>query len=79
MSVERHPLFLLFSVRLRLNAFLMPQNALPEFPGCHGTASDPKEKADQINPYSNYLYLVYRYLGVIYLINVSYKIQTNEY
>ena len=53
MSVERHPLFLLFSVRLRLNAFLMPQNALPEFPGCHGTASDPKEKADQINPCSN--------------------------
>ena len=53
MSVERHPLFLLFSVRLRLDAFLMPQNALPEFPGCHGTASDPKEKADQINPCSN--------------------------
>ena len=53
MSVERHPLFLLFSVRLRLNAFLMPQNALPEFPGCHGSASDPKEKADQINPCSN--------------------------
>ena len=50
MSVERHPLFLLFSVRLRLDAFLMPQNALPEFPGCHGTASDPKEKADQIDP-----------------------------
>lgn len=53
MSVERHPFFLLFSVRLRLDAFLMPQNALSEFPGCHGAASDAEEKADQINPCSN--------------------------
>ena len=50
-SEKRRNLMVVIAVALA--AFLMPQNALPEFPGCHGTASDPKEKADQINPCSN--------------------------